>query len=884
MPVSAVRRTGGEDEVTAGSPLTRQATLFAVCLAASFGLAHLTLRLLRDPALYTATWWPLAGVGVAVLARLRGREWWSATAGLAVGLFATSLLDHYPVPAALGLVVANVGESLLIATLLRWRFPRGVVLDSPARAASFTFCATAGVTVGASVFTINHPHLGETGPGPLWTGFFTGHVLGLLLVSPLFLVAADTRSLAALAGERRPNLEWAVQSGTVAAVTGSVFGMHQTVVPTLVCVVPLVWGGLRLGPVRAMGSLMLMAVIVTIGTLQGRGPLTHDTPGDRTLAIQVVLGSATVCVLFIVLAAAEKSALLRLSRLREQDLAVAERISGLGSSLWDPATGETRWSEGMYAQLGLSPEVPPSAEVYLAAVHPDDRRVLESVLARLPGSGVLPEMEYRLRQPDGSERIMINRSRLEFEPDGRVQRLRAIVMDVTATRKAEAALRRAHQELSGVVDAVKDIAIIGVDANTLLITFFSKGAELMLGWRAEQVVGIHGPTLYLGSADLDQAMARIGIDDPVRALRVIGLEVARTGHATQRWRCVRKGGSEFDAQIGLTAITGPGGQVESFVAGIVDLTAVLRAEAELQESEDRFRLSFDLAPTAMAIVALDGDPGRIMRANPALCQFANSTEPKLKGRLLSDLMTPAHAEAAATDLEELLASGGDTATAERAFHRPDGGELWGRLSTAVVRPGDGRAPYLITMIEDITARMQLTERLRHEASHDPLTGLPNRQVLRRRLEDALTDGAATGPVAVLYVDLDGFKAVNDGLGHAVGDELLVKVAERISSCVRLSDVVARLGGDEFAVLLPRVGDLPTARAIGERIVTELAEPFAIDDVRCRIGASIGIALSVPEDAGDAPTVAPVLLNAADAAMYEAKRGGKGRVEVSERSG
>jgi diguanylate cyclase (GGDEF)-like protein/PAS domain S-box-containing protein len=882
VPVSAVRRTGGEDDVTARPPLARSVLLFAVCLVSSLALSQLTQGLLRDSRLYTSVWWPLAGVGVAVLARLPRRERWVASAGLGIGLLPTHLSGSYPVLTALGLVVANIGESVLIAALLRQRFPHGVALDSPTRAVGFTVCATVGVTVGATVFTASHLGLGDGGLISLWTGYFRSHVLGLLLVSPLFLVSSDGRGLGAQLRDRRHNLEWGAQFVAVGLVTTAVFEIDQTVVPTFVCAAPLVWGGLRLGPVRAMGSLMLMAVIATTGSLRGGGPIVQDGAEAQTMAIQIVVGSATVCVLFIVLAAAEKSALLRGSRLREQDLAAAERLSGLGSALWDPGTGETRWSEGMYAQLGLPPEVPPSAETYLEAIHPDDRWVMKTTLARVPDAGAPPTMEYRLQRPDGSERIMVNRSRGELGPDGRVLRLRAIVMDVTETRRAEAALQQAHDELTSVLDAVQDVAIVRVDPRTLLITFFSKGAEMMLGWRSEQVVGVHGPTLYLAATDLERMMAEAGVDDPRMALMATGEQIVRTGQGTQRWRCVRKGGKEFEAQISLTGIIGPDGEVESFVAVIVDLTPVLRAEAELQESEDRFRLSFDLAPTAMAIVALDGDPGRIVRANPALCRFTGGSEEDLIGRLLSDLMTPAHAEAAATDLAELLASGQDAATAERAFHRPDGGELWGRLSTAVVRPGDGRAPYLITMIEDITARMQLTERLRHEASHDPLTGLPNRQVLRCRLEDALTDGAAAGAVAVLYVDLDGFKGVNDGLGHAVGDELLVKVAERISACVRLSDVVARLGGDEFAVLLPRVDDLPTARAIGERIVAELAEPFAIDDVRCRIGASIGIALSTPEDADQGSAMAPVLLNAADEAMYEAKRSGKGRVEVSSR--
>lgn len=182
-------------------------------------------------------------------------------------------------------------------------------------------------------------------------------------------------------------------------------------------------------------------------------------------------------------------------------------------------------------------------------------------------------------------------------------------------------------------------------------------------------------------------------------------------------------------------------------------------------------------------------------------------------------------------------------------------------------PGGG----FVTIYTDITERKQAEERIRHMANHDALTGLPNRALFNDRLGQAISVAKrASGRFALLYLDLDKFKPVNDTFGHAAGDELLKCVAEKLRAQVRESDTVARLGGDEFSVILPDISDRRDAEAVAGKIVAALAAPFrlGIQDRAVGIGASVGIAV-YPDDARDHET----LIKKADVAMYDAKAKG-----------
>lgn len=282
-----------------------------------------------------------------------------------------------------------------------------------------------------------------------------------------------------------------------------------------------------------------------------------------------------------------------------------------------------------------------------------------------------------------------------------------------------------------------------------------------------------------------------------------------------------------------------------------------RTEAHLRASEARFRA---LAEASFEAIVISED-GEIREVNPAFSTLFGYTTEEALTMTARDIIAP-------ESYEMVLAHfrGDGDAPYEAVGLRRDGSrfpmEVRGRLMLL-----DGRL-VRIAAVRDIGERKRYEAELAHRAVHDPLTNLPN----RAHLLDWLGDALARGPVGVLFVDLDSFKAVNDRLGHAGGDQLLVRVARLLQSCVRPGDLVARLGGDEFVVALPGVADDRTATAVSRRILAGFGTPGTLSEVGIGVGASIGIALGANEPPDD-------VLHRADEALYAAKGSGKGRYAV-----
>jgi diguanylate cyclase (GGDEF)-like protein/PAS domain S-box-containing protein len=307
-----------------------------------------------------------------------------------------------------------------------------------------------------------------------------------------------------------------------------------------------------------------------------------------------------------------------------------------------------------------------------------------------------------------------------------------------------------------------------------------------------------------------------------------------------------------------------------------DDTARLRAEvARLKRDAFLLGTLMDNSPDTIYFKDLDsrftlinrGAAGRYGVDNPALAI----------GRTDFDFFTDEHAAQAFRDEQEILRTGLPLVNVEEKETMPDGSVRWVSTTKMPLRDPEGNMLGTFGISRDITQKKEFEDQLEHQAFHDRLTALPNRALFMNRLQHLFhRAGRADAKLlfAVIYLDMDRFKGVNDGLGHQAGDELLIEVARRLERCVRPSDTLARLGGDEFTILLEDIGSEMDATRIADRIQKELSTPFVVHGQELFSSASLGIALSSshyerPED----------MLRDADIAMYRAKSGGRSRHQV-----
>lgn len=386
-------------------------------------------------------------------------------------------------------------------------------------------------------------------------------------------------------------------------------------------------------------------------------------------------------------------------------------------------------------------------------------------------------------------------------------------------------------------------------------------AGWLLSYAAFGVAALHPSMRIAGQREEPQNPARISL-----RLALLGA-VALSGPALLAIRQADHATSETAVLIGASAVL--------FVLALVragDLAVQLNtaleeriaAEARLLRSEERFRGAFTHAPIGMALV---DNAGRWRQVNRALCDMLGYAEDELLTTTWPAVVHPDDLDA--PTLSARPDDGRSASQIERRYLRKDGRVVWTIQSVSPAPSVAGGSPLMIWQLQDVTARKELEAELRRLALVDPLTGLPNRALFADRLGHALSNSRRDEPVAVLFIDLDRFKVVNDSLGHVGGDRLLILVAERLLGSLRPEDTVARFGGDEFVALLEGLPDPSEATEVAQQLLTTIRAPYLLESQEAMVDASIGVAVGWP-----GRTLADDLLRHADLALYRAKDMGR----------
>ncbi|HEX8071985.1 MAG TPA: PAS domain S-box protein [Pyrinomonadaceae bacterium] len=484
---------------------------------------------------------------------------------------------------------------------------------------------------------------------------------------------------------------------------------------------------------------------------------------------------------------------------------------------------------------------------------PADRDVFRRLIAQ---RGILRGYEVLVRRKDGTP-VWTRENVYEVRDDeGRLLYYEGSVEDVTAQKQTEAALRESEERYRNLFEY----------ANDVIYTTDLAGYYTSVNQVGERVTGYSRAELCRMNFAQLVAPEHLALTQEMMARKLAGQEET----TFYEIEIIHKAGARVLLEVSTQLIRERGRPVG--VQGIArDITERKRAEAALRESEERYRELFE---NANDIVYTHDLQGNFTSLNKTGERVTGYTRAEALGLNMGQVIAPEHVGLARAMIGRKQAAP-DATVYELEIIAKDGRRVPLEISTRLVYEA-GRAVCVQGIARDITERKQAEERLRQHALSDALTGLPNRLLFTDHLHLAVEQHKRQPAhhFAVLFLDLDRFKMINDSLGHGVGDQLLVAIARQLERCLRAGDTVARLGGDEFAILLNDLAHFDDAIRVAERVLRGLMLPFNLDGHEVYTTASIGIALS-----NNHYETAEAVLRDADTAMYRAKADGKARYKV-----
>jgi diguanylate cyclase (GGDEF)-like protein/PAS domain S-box-containing protein len=838
------------------------------CGAAKGGLA-----LAYENSSVTAVWAP-TGIALATLLLWGYRLW----PGVALGALLANAWTGVPLATVLGITSGNTLEALVGAYLLlrvaRFRPSLERVRDVLALVFLAAVLSTmVSATVGVASLRLGDAVSASDLPS-VWRTWWLGDMAGDLLVAPFLLLAGQLR--AAWRPERIT--EAAALLLTVIAVGVVTLSTDDALVFLIFPV--LTWAALRFRQAGAAAGSLIVAGVAVAYTAQGSGPFVQDSPDTSLLLSQTFMGAAGVTSLLLAAVMSERRRAERTLRSAHDELGVRvrQRTAELRRSTAElelQSAVAAHMAEGVAlirASDGVVVYANPTFErmfgyesgeldgLPASIVNAPSENTLEQIVAALREHGTWSGEVENVRKNGTRFWCWANISRFDHHEHGPVWVW--LHTDISERKLSEETAR-----LARIVESSEE-AIVGKTLDGEIVAW-NAAAERMYGFSAEEAIGQHVCAMISPGREQELAdlLRRIASGE-----RIVGFETTR----------VTKGGRELEVSVTLSPIKDPQGRIIGASGFDHDITELKSAQRGRRQAEERFRRAFEDSAIGVAILGVDPKgPGRFLEVNDAFCQLYGYPRQQLLEMSYSQLVHPDETHAAREEIRRLLAGELESYHAELRCLHARGHTIWIGLTTSLVRDKDGNPLYRVCQVYNITDRKRSEHRLRYLADHDPLTDLLNRRRFEEELSRELAAAKRYGsPGALLVLDLDHFKYVNDSLGHAAGDELVVRVAASLRGRLRESDLLARLGGDEFAAILPRT-DEQAARTVAAGLLEVVRESASPRGGRPHwVTASVGIA---PFSGTSDRITSDQLLMEGDMAMYEAKEAGRDRIAVHDPS-
>ncbi|MDH2916336.1 MAG: EAL domain-containing protein [Gallionella sp.] len=559
----------------------------------------------------------------------------------------------------------------------------------------------------------------------------------------------------------------------------------------------------------------------------------------------------------------QREQLLTMQRGIDQRLHLALESARMGVWEFDLRTRKLFWSPEVYRLFDIEEE-PASMELLKRVVHPDDLEAMQAAMDRTATTREPYFVEFRI-VASGKLRWAEDRGEVQYDPEGRPLRVIGTVQDITMRKDTEAALRENQKRLHLALGAAK-MGVWELDVVTHRL-YWSPEIYLALGIESSD------PTE-------DDIRKMMHPEDAPRVFREVETALAeRTTGVRSQYRIITpddrliwvdaEGELQFDAQGVPYSIIGIARDITEYK---VTEEAMEHSRRQLEEQRHLFETILDNAPLG---IWMTDTKGKIQFINNGFCYATGvSEEAFLAAPHYADVLPKSVTESCMKSDRECLEQDAPHLSLEW-LPFVDGREHLLEITKVRVKSRDGTVLGLIGLSVDVTERKEHEKQLEQIAHYDALTGVPNRVLLANRLAQALAYTKRDKTLmAVCYLDLDGFKPINDSFGHEIGDQALVEIARRIKHTIRAEDTVARLGGDEFVVLLVGMQVSDEYENSLNRLLRSIEQPIEIKGQSIRLSASIGVALC-PGDDLDVDT----LLRQADQAMYVAKQSGKNRYHL-----